>query len=155
MTETFPIVPANTRALWVIIAVVGVVVLATGTMLFLTTRGARHSRFEVSDEGLRLHGDLYGRLLPPAVIRTDWIRLVNLAHSPELVPVRRTAGTDVGGYQSGWFKLRNGEKALVYLTDRSKVVYVPTAEGYSLLLSAQEPEKLVARLRALGPPRPR
>ena len=151
MTETFPIVPANTRALWAIIVVLAVVIGGAATVLFLTTRGARHSRFEVSDEGLRLHGDLYGRLLPPAAIRSDWIRVVNLAHSPELVPVRRTAGTDVGGYQSGWFKLRNGEKGLLYLTDRSKVVYVPTAEGYVLLLSAQEPEKLAARLRALGP----
>lgn len=47
--------------------------------------------------------------------------------------------------------LRNGEEALLYLTDRRRAVYVPTTLGYSLLLSEQ-PERFVERLRAIASP---
>lgn len=147
MTDIFPIVPANTRALWMLVGFVSVVLVAVMVMLVATTRGARNSRFELSSEGLRLRGDLYGRLIAPSAIRSEGVRVVDLATSPELVPVARTAGTSVGGYNAGWFRLRNGEKALLYLTDRRRVVYVPTTIGYSLLLSAQEPDRMAERLR--------
>jgi hypothetical protein len=38
------------------------------------------------------------------------------------------------------------------VTDRSRVVYVPTTEGYSILLSPSDPEGLAARLREPLPP---
>ena len=46
-------------------------------------------------------------------------------------------GTGLPGYQAGWFRLRNGDRALVYLTDRSKAVYVQTTDGYGVMLSPQ------------------
>ena len=49
-----------------------------------------------------------------------------------------------------FFTLQNGEKALVYLTKRHDVVYVPTSDGYSLLLSVEEPEAFVERLQRSG-----
>jgi hypothetical protein len=55
-------------------------------------------------------------------------------------------GTGLPGYAAGWFKLANGEKALVYVTTQSEVVYIPTTEGYSLLLSVTEPDRFLARL---------
>ena len=58
-----------------------------------------------------------------------------------------TDGLGVGGYASGWFRLQNGEKALIYLTDRRSVAYLPTRDGYSVLLSSHEPERLIAALR--------
>lgn len=56
----------------------------------------------------------------------------------------------MGGFASGWFRLRDGSKALPYLTDRTRVVYVPTREDYSILPSSHEPERLLAALRAEG-----
>ena len=39
----------------------------------------------------------------------------------------------------------------MYLTDRRRVAYLPTAEGYALLLSVAEPERLIDALtRARG-----
>jgi hypothetical protein len=78
-------------------------------------------------------------------------RAANLDEAPELRPRRRTFGTGLPGYASGWFRLRNGERALVYLTDRRRVAYLPTAEGYALPLSVAEPERLIDALaRARG-----
>ena len=59
-------------------------------------------------------------------------------------------GTSFSGYQAGWFRLRNGDSALLYLTDRQKAVYVPTIDGYGVLLSPSEPETFLSALNALG-----
>ena len=77
-------------------------------------------------------------------------RRVDFAQAPELLPGRKTMGTSFSGYQAGWFRLRNGDRALLYLTDRQKAVYVPTTEGYGVLLSPSEPEKFLSVLNALG-----
>jgi hypothetical protein len=75
-------------------------------------------------------------------------RRVDFAATPELRPGRRTMGTGLPGYQSGWFRLANGEKALLYLTDRRRAVYVPTSAGYSLLLSPDDPDAFLEALRS-------
>jgi len=62
-------------------------------------------------------------------------------------------GTGLPGYASGWFRLRNGDKALVYLSDRSRVVYVPTTLGFDLLISPRDPARFLAKLRQIAPAR--
>jgi hypothetical protein len=111
--------------------------------------GSWTSRFEVSPEGLRLRGDLYGRLIPASQIVADGVRRVDFTTSSDLAPRRRTLGTGLPGYQAGWFRLANGDRALLYLTDRSRAVYVPTTDGYSVLLSPGDPDGFVAALRSL------
>jgi hypothetical protein len=149
--ESFAIVPGPSRGLWVFFAVIVLILLLAATVLLATVRGARVSRFELSDAGLRLRGDWYGRMIPADSLRGGAARIVDLATSPDLQPRRRTLGTAFPGYRSGWFRLRNGEKALVYLTETSRTVYVPTRGGYSVLLSPQQPERFVERLRAVAP----
>jgi len=152
MTTTFPIAP-STSASWALpLLVVPIVLALLGALYVLgaATLGSRHARFEVGPDGLTLRGDLYGRTLPRATLRTESARVVDLEREPNLRPIRRTFGSAFPGYRSGWFRLADGEKALLYVTDRSKVVYVPTSEGYALLLSAADPTGLVASLRALG-----
>jgi hypothetical protein len=51
---------------------------------------------------------------------------------------------------AGWFRLRNGKNALLYVTDRRRTVYVPTTKGYSVLLTPQEPERFLARLKGIS-----
>lgn len=149
--ETFAISSASARPAWVL-AVIVVVLLVVCVLLAWTAYSSRNSRVELGPDGLRLRGDLWGRTIPLDRIRFDAVRLVDLAEERELEPVRRTLGTGLPGYASGWFRLRNGEKALLYLTRRSGVVHVPTAQGYSLLLSLDQPELFLERLLALRSP---
>jgi hypothetical protein len=149
--ESFAIVPSTSRGLWIFVGVILLILILVGMMMIATARGARSSRFELSDAGLRLRGDLYGRLIPVTELRGGAARIVDLAGTPELEPRRRTMGTAFPGYRAGWFRLRNGEKALVYLTDTHRAVYVPTRRGYSVLLSPQRPERFLERLRAVAP----
>jgi hypothetical protein len=148
MTETFPIIPAHTKLLWILFAIITPFLIAVIVGLFVTARGGMGATFDVSRDGLRLKGDLYGRFIPRAELRTDDARIVDLSATPELVPRWRTLGTAAGGYSAGWFKLMNGEKALLYLTDRSHAVYIPTTRGYSLLLSPQSPARFLETLRS-------
>jgi PH (Pleckstrin Homology) domain-containing protein len=150
MTEIFHIVPASARALWIVLGLVGLLLLTILSLIVRTARGAETSSFELSPAGLRIRGDLYGRFIAASQLRGAAAhRLVQT--DTGLIPAVRSLGTAMPGYQSGWFRLRNGEKALLYLTDRSRAVYVPTRSGYSLLLSVTEPDRFLERLREVAP----
>ena len=69
--------------------------------------------------------------------------ILDLTKNKEFSPKWRTLATGLPGYSSGFFRLHNGEKTLVFLTQRNKVVYLPTTENYSLVLSLDEPEKFI------------
>lgn len=153
MIETFPIVPGQVRMLWVIGPLL-LVILIPGVLLVLTLRGSKDARFEVSAAGLRLRGDMYGRMIPAAALRVDDARAVDLNVDRSLAPSVRTGGTALPGYRAGWFRLRSGERALLYLTDQSHVAYVPTREGYSVLVSVADPPAFVAALRRSTSPTP-
>jgi hypothetical protein len=147
--QVFAIAPATVKGFYVLwVIVVLVMTVAIGAVVLATT-GARSARFEVSPEGLRLRGDLYGRLIPASELQIAQARRVDLAATPDLAPRWRTMGTGMPGYQSGWFRLKNGEKALLYLTDRTRAVYVPTTQGYGVLVSPEDPDGFIRALRTL------
>jgi hypothetical protein len=150
MTETFHIVPGNARLLWVVLGALVVLLLSAAGILGASLRGAQNSRFELSAAGLQLRGDLYGRFIPVGELRGDQAREVNVSADPALAPKWRLFGTAIPGYRSGWFRLRNGERALLYVTDPTRAVYIPTRNGYSLLLSVTDPARFVQRLAELG-----
>ena len=151
--EAFPIAPASSRSLWFFIPMV-LVLFAAAAALLMTGLGSRRARYELSPAGLSLRGDLYGRrLIPASDLLGGAARIVNLDREPELSLRWRTMGTGLPGYKAGWFRLANGEKALVSLTDKQRAVYVPTARGFSLLLSPAEPDRFLAALRRVAPTR--
>jgi Bacterial PH domain len=171
MKEVFPIVPAAGGPLFTF----GITTLVLGSMIGFASRGpvmvfwivapvlsglilligsfayaSRQVKFEVTPEGLAIRGDWYGRRLPSESLLIQEARAVDLTGSPEYRPVWRTNGAGLPGYGSGWFQLGNGNKALIFVTDKRRVVYLPTRDGYSLLLSVPEPEKFLAALRQMA-----
>jgi len=144
--STFPIAPATSRYLWFLIPVL-IVLIGAAVLLVASVRGAHSSTFEIGPDGLRLPGAVWGRLIPKAELRVDLARRVDLTQEEGFTPKSRRMGTALPGYQAGWFRLRNGEKALLYLTDRTRAVYLPTTAGYVLLLSPADPDGFLSRLR--------
>jgi len=145
--EVFPIVPAGAKSLW-FIGAVGLVLGGVIALLAFVAWSTRHSRVEVTDQAIRLVGDLWGRSIPLAKLDLAASGVLVLDASSDYRPVSRTWGTGLPGYASGWLRLRNGEKALAYLTTSERVVRIPTSDGYSLLLSVADPEALLGALRA-------
>ncbi len=144
--QSFPIAQSDARPLWVLIPVM-VIMLGGLLLLLVSLSGSRLARFEISRDSLTLKGDLWGRTIAIADLQVDSARRAWPDREEPLRPARRTMGTAMPGYQAGWFRLKSGEKALLYLTDRSRAVYIPTRLGYSLLLSPGDPDAFLAALR--------
>lgn len=138
-------VPNSTATAWIVVLLL---VPMLGLALLLWPRAIR---IEVRDEGLRIRGSVYGREISRQALLLDRAKVVDIGANPELAPGVRTNGIGLPSYQVGWFRLRNGERALCFLTRRDSVVYLPTREDYVLLTSATDPTALMGALRQLAP----
>jgi hypothetical protein len=164
MEKEFSIIPASSGVfafLWgfaILILIILVIPASSGNFEFLSGSGivtwviligvlglfaafgyqARHTTFRLTDHGLRIGPGIYSRTIPREKIDVSGIRIINLDIEKEYQPKWRMNGAGLPGFLAGWFKLQNKEKALLFVTDRSRVVYIPTSENYSILLSVQD-----------------
>lgn len=146
MPEVFTIAPASTKALW-FLGGVGGLLLALLLLFGYFAYSSRWTRYEVSPAGLAIRGTMYGRALPWTSLEIEQARVVNLRDAADLQPTLRTNGLGLPGYQAGWFRLRGRSKALLFMTDPSRVVAIPTHEGYTLLLSVRDPGAFLGALQ--------
>jgi hypothetical protein len=150
MERVFGIIPASSGAItfiWIICLVIGVIIIGVVGLLASFGYQSRHATFTVSDEGLRISPGIYSRFIPKQEIDTAGVKVVNLNIEAEYKPKWRTNGAGLPGYSAGWFKLQNKEKALLFVTDRSSVVYIPTTENYSVLLSVKDADEFAELLQ--------
>lgn len=131
-----PASPGATFFLVVLTLLMAAMALGFGWMTVSATRPS----VVLDESALTLKAPFYGRSIDLPAIRFEEARVVNVDASSDVRPRARTNGIGLPGLGVGWFKLANGEKALVALSSRDRVVYVPTDEGYSLLLSIERPE---------------
>jgi len=145
--KVFPIVPASSTVFWVLLAIV--LALLALTVLFAGIwYSTRHVRFELTDAGLRIRGGIYGRTIPMDALVVEQARALDLDAEPGYAARMRTNGIGLPGYGEGWFRLKNGKKALMFVTDRSQLIHVPTTKGYELLLTPSRGAEFLAALAA-------
>ena len=140
MVRTFDITPATSAPIIFISAISLFLVLILVLFAFIGY-SVRNTKFEVSEQGLRIKGGIYGRFIPKDEITREEVKIINLNLQKEYKPKLRTNGIGLPGYSEGWFKLKNNEKALLFVTDYSKVVYIPTRQNYSVMLSVSEADE--------------
>lgn len=140
MEKIFGIVPASSGP-YIFILIISLILICVIALFIFIGYSSRHVSFGVSDEGLRIRGGLYGRFIPRGDVVAEEVKVINLNIDSEYKPKRRTNGAGLPGYAEGWFKLKNDEKALMFVTERSSVVYIPTKKDYSVLLSVREAEE--------------
>jgi hypothetical protein len=128
----------------------GVTIAAVALVVVIVVLGLRTPQLERSADGLTIRHPLFGRTIPATDIRAEAAHVVDFATSPGLRPKWRTMGIGLPGYQIGWFRLNDGEKALLFVKGSSPVVHVPTTAGYALLISSDRPQELLASIRAPG-----
>ncbi|HEV2304657.1 MAG TPA: PH domain-containing protein [Candidatus Acidoferrales bacterium] len=173
MSQTFRIVPARAATIWTLGVIVAFLLILAAALLFLSAghrpswmflglpiiaaavlfgyiaHSTRHVSFDLSPSGLRIRGDMYGRFIPVASLLPSEAKAIDLRSDGGDELTLRTNGIGLAGYQSGWFRLVNGQKALVFLTERDRAIFLPTRDGYSLLLSPQEPDAFLAALKKM------
>jgi hypothetical protein len=151
MENVFHIIPASAGAftfMWVIAAVLIAVVVGVSILLYSVANQGKNATFTVTDTGLNIGPGIYGRFIPRDQVVADGVKVVDLRIDKEYALKRKTNGSNLPGYDAGWFKLQNGEKALVFVTDKSRVVYIPTTDNYSVLLSTLHAEEMAGALQA-------
>ncbi|NOQ95392.1 MAG: hypothetical protein GQ555_02110 [Desulfobacterales bacterium] len=142
MIELFPMIPASSKPLWFLGGIILFLLILTGLFSYIAY-SSKTVQFEISKEGLNIRGGFYKRLIPAESIIVEKSKQIDIGKESSYKPILRTNGIGLPGYASGWFKLRNGEKALLFITNPSRVVYIATREGYSVLLSVQDAERFL------------
>jgi hypothetical protein len=146
MHETFPMIPAGNGMAW-LAGTVTVVLALVVTLLIWCAVAAKRVDFVVGDGILAIRGGPYGRTIALSDLDLERARVVDLAAEPDLRVRWKTNGAALPGLAMGWFRLKDKSKSLLFVTDRKRVLFVPTRLGWSLQLSTAEPERLLASLR--------
>ena len=127
-----------------IIFIAPVLILLTS---ILVVRGLMRAGVRIEDSTLVVNTGLGNKRIALSSLLKNGLRVINLNERTELKPMLRLWGTGLPGFSGGWFRLRNGEKAVCILLDRERVSYLRSDDDkLSLLLSLAEPEKLRALL---------
>jgi len=129
------------QALW-LLGGIGALVVA----VFVFFDRSKHVRFEIEDRELRVRGDVFGRRFPLASLHLENAAVLDLTKSTEYRPKWRVFGTSMPGYDAGEFSLRNGKSAVIFLSDRRRVLSIPMKNGNLLMLSCEDPPKLLSAL---------
>ncbi|MDD5339191.1 MAG: PH domain-containing protein [Dehalococcoidales bacterium] len=129
------------------IIISGIVCSVVGILIGSLGYQAKKATFSITDRSLVIKPGIYGRTIPKEDIVIDGVRIINLNNESNYKPKWRTNGAGLIGYLAGWFSLHNGERALLFLTDRSSVVYIPTKNNYSVLLSVKEADLMLEQLQ--------
>ncbi len=152
MNGVFSLAPVGSRAFWVLGGVALLLVLLLVLFAWIAW-STRHVEFAVTPDALVVRGTLYGRRIALADLDAAAATRLDLARESGMRLRWRTNGVGLPGFQAGWFRLRNGRRALVFLSDTSRAVHVPTRLGYDLVVSPTDPDAFVAALRAAAAPR--
>jgi hypothetical protein len=106
-------------------------------------------RRQVAFDGkqLRVKATYYSRQSPLSDFRLDQARVVDTREHTELKPLLKTNGFGLPGYWAGHFMLRDKRKAFCLVTDVSKVLALPHADGRVWLLSFEHPQAVLDILR--------
>jgi Bacterial PH domain len=144
-TQVFPIIPAQATVYLILIPILLILFIGGGVATYAAF-ASRHVKFEVSKDGVTIRGDMFGRFVPKDKMVLKSARAVDLSKDTTLTPKWRTGGTGYPGYKAGWYRLANDSRALVFITDPHHVVYIPTVDGSSLMMSVANPEQFLAVL---------
>jgi hypothetical protein len=144
--QVFPIIPAHAHVYLILVPILLILFVGGGVASYAAF-SSRHVKFGVSSDGITIRGDMFGRFVPKDKMVLKSARAVDLTQEQKLAPKWRTGGTGYPGYKSGWYRLADDSKALVFITDPHHVVYVPTVDGSSLMMSVANPEQFLAALK--------
>lgn len=137
---------------WLTVAGVSLVSLAIWWVLL---RALRRHRIVLADGAIDIATSFYRRRLAIPELRLDEARAIDLDERTEFKPMLKTNGVSMPGFRSGWFRLRNRDRALVATAGGKRVAWIPTRAGYGLLLQPRNPQALLDALRKMADAAPR
>ncbi|MEL7642395.1 MAG: PH domain-containing protein [Solidesulfovibrio sp.] len=150
--QVFPMAQSAVKTGWLSALFGGLLVLWVALFFFLNAmiRGAANAEIALRGGTLMVRGSVYGRDIPLADVDAGAARPVDLGQAGPKSLKWRTNGIGLPGLAAGWYRLTDGEKALVFVTDKSRAVYVPTRQGFAVVVSPGDPGRFLEALRREG-----
>ena len=106
---------------------------------------AQSANITVDMTTFSLEVPFYGVTLPRTDILPAGIRQWDRDEEPGLMPDLRSNGIGMPGFQLGWFRLKDGKKALVAAGQGDWVV-IPTRQDYLIMVTTEDAGKLIKAL---------
>jgi len=124
------------------LAVLALVAVSSGLVWWWLDRRIRRVGARIDGDRLCIDCGIGRGDFALADLATHGLEQIDFPRMPAYRPVLRTWGIGLPGLSSGWFRLRNGDKALCILTDRRKPVMLRATAGTRILLSLADPRPL-------------
>ena len=128
----------------------GGIALLCAALWWMLARLMRRQALELSTDALDIRSSFYHCRTPLLELKLDQARVVELDEHTDLKPTLKTNGFSIPGFNSGWFRLRNGRRAFVAVADARRKLWLPGHGKHELLLEPRDPAALLARLRELA-----
>lgn len=119
-------------------AVAAISIATTAVLFFYMRRGS----LDLTSDRLIVRSAFYTAKFPRAQIRKQDVAVIDMKERTALKPTLRTNGVGLPGYLAGWFRLKNGDKGFLYVTNPREVVYLPTTTGTTILINVAHPDTL-------------
>ena len=133
------------------ILMIGIMLIIIIPLIILTfgiINSMKNTTFALAEKEIIIKSIFYGRKIPLEEILVDGIKKIDLNDNTEFSISIRINGISVPKFKSGWMKLKNGQKALTFITDKSSVVLIPTMD-YLLLFSMDNIEEFINKIKRL------
>jgi len=144
--KVFEIQPSSNTVLYMVIPLC-ILLLAVMVLLVACYISSKRASFTINNGTLEISATLYGRKIPLSDIRKEDVARINPGEDAGLQTRWRTNGIGLPGYSEGWFRLKNGKKALLFVTDKNRSVLVPTKKDFVLILSPANPDEFIRAIR--------
>ncbi|HEX7130815.1 MAG TPA: hypothetical protein VF217_12245 [Rhodanobacteraceae bacterium] len=128
-------------------ALLGPLLLLDLLYLFLAWR-IRCAGVALNPQAIGIDTGFSTRLVALQRLASHGMKEIDLKQRPDLRPLLRTLGLGLPGFSGGWYRLRDGRKALCLVTERDRVTVLEDETGLVYLLSLADPEPLRRALQA-------
>jgi hypothetical protein len=131
-----------------IIIIIITLLIPTGVLVgvILTIKNINIS---IKDKEVIINSFIYGRKIPIENILVNEIKTINLTQNKEYNPYIRTNGISIPNFHSGWMRLNNGKKALIYLTNMENVLLIPT-KNFVILFSMEKSNEFINKIKEIN-----
>jgi len=129
-------------------ALLGPLLLLDVLYLFLAWR-IRCAGVALNAQAIGIDTGFSSRLVALHRLAPRGMQEIDLKQRPELRPLLRTLGLGLPGFSGGWYRLRDGRKALCLVTERDRVTLLEDETGLVYLISLADPEPLRRALLAV------
>jgi len=123
------------------------VAVVAGAIWLVTDRLLLRHDLRIDGAGIDVRTTLYRRRLAWSDLDLAAARVIDIDEHPDRKPLLKSNGVSIPGFRSGWFRSRAFAKLFVATAGGSRLLWLPTTLGYTLLLQPRNPAALLERLR--------